>query len=161
MHTYNPTTHPPTCSTNIIKQTRTHMHKLTNKHTELNTLDFLMHTSIVRVYKPLTLQHRSPSEECGCSIRYERAGERKRERSKAESCLHLNCSALRLFNLIMRLHFIEPGCCVPFKMKLSLRSAGQAASPRLLFGGNAGPPCPLKALFSRVAGEMLKLTELG
>lgn len=54
----------------------------------------------------------------------ERERETEKERSEPESFLHLNCSALRLFNLIMRLHFIEPGCCVPFGMKVSRWSAG-------------------------------------
>lgn len=59
-------------------------------------------------------------------IRFELAAER--QRSQAETCLYLNCSALRLFNLIMRLHFIEPGCGVPLRMKLSHWSAGKAVS---------------------------------
>lgn len=68
----------------------------------------------------------------------------------------------------MRLHFIEAGCCVPFRMKLSRWSAGQAASPRLLCGGIRGrqgrrwPAVPFyAALFSRVAGEMRIAVELG
>lgn len=59
-------------------------------------------------------------------------------RSEVESCLHLNCSALRLFNLIVRLHFIEPG---------------RAGSPGIGGGaGLAGPPCSLPTVFCQVLG---------
>lgn len=54
----------------------------------------------------------------------ERGGREERGRE----CLHLNCSALRLFNLIMRLHFIVPGCCAPFRLKAGRWSDAWAAS---------------------------------
>lgn len=79
-------------------------------------------------------------------IRFELAGEREgqRERSQPDSCLYLNCSALRLLNLVMRLDFIEPLVGWISSLPVSV----------LDDKGNARPPCPLAALFSWAAGEM-------
>lgn len=107
--------------------TQTHTHTMNQSHTKQKKLNISSCTILCFGY--ISLQYCWTASPCNTKewefcIRVELAEESEREESESESCLHLNCSALRLFNLIMRLHFIEPGCRVPLRMKDSLWSAG-------------------------------------